>query len=273
MSIAGGFARVRARAEEVGCECIQVFSSNPRGWAVAALDSADVAQFRADIKDSAISPVFCHAPYLPNLAAGPGAARKRSVGAIATQLERCATLGIDYLVVHVGRATGATEARALCNVAGNVNAALALTDNRVMLLLENTAGMGSEVGYSFAQIAGVIADVAERDRVGMMLDTAHAFAAGYEWRTKTGINATLRELDRTVGMARLHGLHLNDSKSVFGSRVDRHEDIGRGRIGKAGLGLIVNHPLLRHLPGVMETHRLSARDDVRNMRAVRRLLQ
>jgi deoxyribonuclease-4 len=273
VSIAGGFARVRQRAEAVGCQSIQLFSSNPRGWAVAALEADDVARFRADVRESGISPVFCHAPYLPNLAAGVGAARKRSIAAIVTQLERCAALGIDYLVCHVGRAVGASEERALANVAGNVNAVLASADSEVKLLLENTAGMGTEVGYSFAQIAGVVAGVAERDRVGVMLDTAHAFEAGYEWRTRSGADAALREFDKTIGLARLHGLHLNDSKSEFGSRVDRHSHIGEGRIGRAGFGLIVNHPLLRGLPGIMETPRTSPEDDVRNMKAVRSLVR
>jgi deoxyribonuclease-4 len=132
--------------------------------------------------------------------------------------------------------------------------------------------MGSEVGYRFEQVAEVIGKVQQRHRVGVVLDTAHAFAAGYEFRTRAGLDATLREFDRVVGMARLHLIHLNDSKVEFGSRVDRHWHIGAGKIGKAGMREIVNHPLLRNLPAVMETPRDSATDDRRNLRVVRSLV-
>ena len=141
----------------------------------------------------------------------------------------------------------------------------------VMLLLENTAGMGSEVGSSFEQIATVLGGVEQADRVGVVLDTAHLFEAGYDLRTRAGLEETLRGFDRTVGFGRLHLLHLNDLKTGCGSRVDRHWHIGRGRIGLAGFREIVNHPLLRHLPGVMETPRTSSEDDLMNLRTIRRL--
>ena len=133
--------------------------------------------------------------------------------------------------------------------------------------------MGSEVGYRFEQVAAIIGEVKERNRLGVVLDTAHAFAAGYEFRTKAGLDATLREFDRVVGISRLHLVHLNDSKTEFGSRVDRHWHIGEGKIGKEGMREIVNHPLLRNLPAVMETPRDSAADDLRNMRVVRSLVE
>jgi deoxyribonuclease-4 len=271
VSIAGGFARVKERAVEVGCESMQLFSSNPRGWQVAKLDDDDVAAFRQDMAAAGIAPIFCHVPYLPNLAAGPGLARKRSVQAVVTQMDRCERLGIDYLVCHVGKALGAAEETAVAQVAANVNAVLERARNRVLLLLENTAGMGSEVGYRFEQIAAIIDRVDERSRVGVMLDTAHSFEAGYDWRAKAAVDANLREFDRTIGIARLHGLHLNDSRTEFGSRVDRHWHIGQGHIGKPGFRLIVNHPLLRNLAGIMETPRASAQDDIRNMKVMRSL--
>jgi len=272
VSIAGGFAKVLERAKAVGCETIQVFTSNPRGWQAAELVADDVAQFRGDMKRSTISPVFAHAPYLPNLAATGRADARRSAETVARELDRCRVLGIPYLIVHVGKALGASQERALGQVAANVSRALAAARNPVMLLLENTAGMGTEVGYRFEQLAGVIGRVEERDRVGVCLDTAHSFAAGYDWRTRAGADAALRELDSTAGLGRLHVLHLNDSKSEFGSRVDRHWHIGKGRIGNDGLRVIVNHPLLAHLPAVMETPRLTAKDDRTNMRAVRALV-
>jgi deoxyribonuclease-4 len=270
--MSGGFSKVRERAMAVQCETMQMFSSNPRGWAVAELDADDVARFRADMKDSGISPIFVHAPYLPNPAAAEADA-KRSVNALVTQAERCADLGVSFLILHMGKGLGASEAAAVARIAKSVSAVLARAPVSVMLLLENTAGMGSEVGYRFEQIADVIGKVKQRDRVGVVLDTAHAFAAGYEFRTKAGLDATLREFDRLVGLSRLHLVHLNDSKSDFGSRVDRHWHIGEGKIGKQGMREIVNHPLLRNLPAVMETPRDSAADDLRNLEAVRVLVR
>jgi len=222
------------------------------------------------MKDAGISPVFVHAPYLPNPAA-TGAKARQSVAALVTQAERCAVLGVRYLILHIGKALGASEERALAAVAGNVNAILARAPASVSLLLENTAGMGSEVGYRFEQVAAVIGQVKQRDRIGVVLDTAHAFAAGYEFRTRAGIDATLREFDKLVGLGRLHLVHLNDAKAELGSRLDRHWHIGEGQIGQEGMRQIVNHPLLRRLPAVMETPRKSVTDDLRNLAAARGL--
>ena len=269
--MSGGFSKVLERAMAVECETMQMFSSNPRGWAVAGLDAEDVARFRVDMRGSGITPIFVHAPYLPNPAAA-GADAKRSVNALVTQAERCAALGVGFLILHMGKALGTKEEKAIARTARNLDAVVARTPESVMLLLENTAGMGSETGYRFEQVAAVIAGVKQRDRVGVVLDTAHAFAAGYEFRTRAGLDATLREFDRIVGISRLHLVHLNDSKVDFGSRVDRHWHIGEGKIGRDGMRQIVNHPLLRNLPAVMETPRDSAADDLRNMKTVRSLV-
>ncbi len=272
VSIAGGFSRVRERAEKLGCETIQLFCSNPRGWAVAALDEEDVVQFRRDIRESDIAPVFVHAPYLPNLAATEPGYAERTVAALVQQLERCRVLGIEYFICHVGKAMGAPEDEALKQVARQVNRVLREAwGTSCKILLENTAGMGSEVGYRFGQMADIISRVEQGDRVGVVLDTAHAFEAGYDLRTKAGLDAALREFDRTIGLGRLHLVHLNDSKTELGSRVDRHWHIGRGRIGREGMKIIVNHPLLRGLPAVMETPRTTDADDRKNMRVVRHL--
>ncbi len=272
VSIAGGFGNVLERAREVQCETIQMFSSNPRGWSIANLDPDDVAKFRADMKDSGISPMFVHSPYLPNLAA-IGAEGRRAVKALVTQVERCRELGVPFLVTHTGKAMGADEATAISRIVKNVDSILAAAPDGVMFLIENTAGMGTEVGYKFEQLADIIGKVKKRERVGVVLDTAHTFESGYEVRTKAGLDETLRQFDRLVGISRLHMLHLNDSKTDFGSRVDRHWHIGKGKIGKAGMREIVNHPLLRNLPAVMETPRDSAADDPRNLKAARSLVR
>ena len=272
ISIAGGFGNVLERAREVECETLQMFASNPRGWSVAKLDPDDVAKFRADMKDSSISPLFVHAPYIPNLAAGGGDG-KRTVKALVTQVERAKALGVPFLVCHTGKAMAADEATAISRIVKNVDSILAAAPDGVVFLLENTAGMGTEVGYKFEQLAEIISRVKKRERVGVTLDTAHSFEAGYEYRTKAGIDATLREFDRLVGMNRLHLLHLNDSKTEFGSRVDRHWHIGEGKLGRAGMSQIINHPLLRNMPAVMETPQHTKRMDLKNLRAARSLVE
>ena len=269
--MSGGFNKVLERARAVECETMQMFSSNPLGWAAAELDADDAAQFRAYMKGSGISPIFVHSPYLPNPAAA-GVDATRSVKALIAQAERCAALGVRFLILHMGKGLGASEAKVIARTVKNVNSVLAHSSESVTLLLENTAGMGSEFGYRFEQVTAIICEVKQRDRVGVVVDTAHAFAAGYEFRTRAGLDATLREFDRLVGLSRLHLVHLNDSKVDSGSRVDRHWHIGEGKIGKEGMREIVNHPLLRNLPAVMETPRESAADDLRNLRAVRSLV-
>ncbi len=271
VSIAGGFARVTARALELGCETMQLFTRNPRGWKPKPVDSDDAGRFRKDVKDAGISPVFVHAPYLPNLASTGAIEVRRSVEALAEDMARCRMLGVNYLVVHVGRAGVASAEEALPAVAANINRVFEQSPGPVKLLLENTAGMGSEVGYRFDQVAAVIERVEDRDRVGIVLDTAHLFEAGYELRTASGLDETLREFDREVGFGRLHMLHLNDSKTGLGFRVDRHWHIGKGEIGTEAFRRIVNHPLLRHLPGIMETPRKSREDDRENMNVIRSL--
>jgi deoxyribonuclease-4 len=272
VSIAGGFGNVLERAREIECETIQFFSSNPRGWSIAELDPDDVAKFRSDMKGSGISPLFVHAPYLPNLAA-TGAEGKRVVRAVTTQVERCKALGVPFLVCHTGKAMGADEETAISRIVRNVDAILAAAPNDVTFLLENTAGMGTEVGYRFEQLAEVLGRVKEHDRIGVTLDTAHSFEAGYEYRTGAGIDATLRDFDRLIGLSRLHLLHLNDSKTELGSRVDRHWHIGEGKLGKVGMGQIINHPLLRNMPAVMETPQHTRTMNLRNMRAARGLVR
>lgn len=282
VSIAGGFSEVRSRAEQLGCETIQLFTRSPRSFQAQPLVQEDVAKFRQDLKESGISPVFVHSPYLVNLAAADRRRAEMTREILVSDAERCAELGIGFLIVHIGRATGSRGAvkrsdgqadePALANVAENVDKVLADFPKAVMLLLENTAGMGSEVGFTFEQIAAVLERTGARDRVGVVLDTAHCFAAGYELRTRAGLDETVRKFDKLVGLSRLYLLHLNDSRAGLGSRIDRHWHIGRGEIGLDGFRQIVNHPLLSYLPGIMETPRKGPQDDLGNMKTIRRLV-
>jgi deoxyribonuclease-4 len=167
----------------------------------------------------------------------------------------------------------ASEDQALEAVSQGINQAFERVKNSITLLLENTAGQGTEIGYTFEQLKRIISGVDEEKRMGICLDVAHCFEAGYDLSRKEGIESTLESFDRTIGLKRLHLLHLNDSKTPLGSKTDRHWHIGKGYIGKEGFRYLINHPSVRNLPGIMETPRKDTIEDLRNMRMIRSLVQ
>jgi deoxyribonuclease-4 len=272
ISIAGGFSKVAERAEVRGCETIQFFSRNPRGWKYEPLDHNEVEAFRTSIRSPGLFPVFLHLPYLPNIASLRSPFYSRSIDSIATDLERAGQLGAQFLIIHIGHRLDSSEDEAVDAVSQGIHQALKRVKNSVILLLENTAGQGSEIGSTFEQIRAIIDRVDETERVGLCLDTAHSYEAGYDLSNKEGIERTLENMDHTVGLKRLHLLHLNDSKTPLGSHKDRHWHIGEGHIGLKGFRYLVNHPLLRHLPGIMETPRTDTVEDLKNMKVIRRLI-
>ena len=272
ISIAGGFSNVVERAKVRGCETIQLFSRNPRGWKYGTMDEKDVEGFRTSIRVSGIFPVFLHLPYLPNIASMESKFYKRSIDSIATDLERAEQLGASYLIIHIGHRLGSSEDEAIEAVSQGINQAFEKAKNPVILLMENTAGQGTEIGYRFDQIKKIIEGVNEDQRVGVCLDTAHSFEAGYDLSNQSGIESTLKVFDQTIGLKRLHLFHLNDSKTPLGSRKDRHWHIGEGHIGREGFRYLINHLLLKHLPGVMETPRNDTVEDLKNMEVIRSLV-
>jgi deoxyribonuclease-4 len=273
ISIAGGFLKVVKRAEIRGCETIQFFSRNPRGWKNGPLDKEETEAFRAMLRSSTLSPLFLHLPYLPNIASRESKFYDRSVDSIVTDLERAELLGAQYLIIHIGHRKESSEEEAMEAVSQGINQALEKAPNGVILLLENTAGQGSEIGYSFEQIKEIFAEVGEKERIGVCLDTAHCFEAGYDLSNRDGIERTLESFDRTVDLKNLCLLHLNDSKTPLGSRKDRHWHIGEGYIGLEGFRGLINHPLLKHLPGIMETPRNDTVEDLKNMKVIRSLAE
>jgi deoxyribonuclease-4 len=273
ISIAGGFSKVVGRTTALGCETIQLFSRNPRGWKYSPLDEEDVVQFRKDVEEAEIYPIVVHMPYLPNLAHSQGEHFSKSVEALIEDLNRCQTLGAHYLVTHVGKRMDSSEEEGVQSVVKALNTAFRKVKNEVLVLLENTAGQGSEIGYTFHHIQEIIRSVNDPERLGVCFDTSHGFEAGYDVATKSGLNTMLKEFDEKIGLNRLRVLHLNDSKTLFGSRVDRHWHIGQGEIGLEGFRLIVNHPKLKHLPGIMETPKKEEGDDIRNMKTIRGLVE
>lgn len=273
ISIAGGFSKVVERAKVRGCETIQLFSRNPRGWSYSPLNNNEVEAFRSSMKSSGLFPLFLHMPYLPNIASWDSKFYSQSIDSITTDLVRAEQLGAQYLIIHIGHRMESSEDQGIEAIIQGIDQALERVKNSTILLLENTAGQGSEIGYTFEQIKKTIDGIHEKQRVGICLDTAHSFGAGYDLSNKDGIERTLESFDKTIGLKRLHLLHLNDSKTPLGSRKDRHWHIGEGHIGLEGFRYLVNHPLLRSLPAILETPRKDTVEDLKNMEVIRNLVE
>jgi len=253
-SIAGGVHRAFDRAESVDCDAVQIFVRPNRSWAVPPLTEEDVALFRARALETGIRPVIAHSSYLLNLASPKDDLWYRSIDTLIIELKRCDALGVRWLVLHPGAHVGTGEKAGLTRMAqalGDVHSAT--PDLRAGILLETTAGQGTRLGHRFEQLAWLLEHTVEGERLGICLDTCHAFAAGYELRTPEGYAATIEAFDRTIGLRRLKAVHLNDSKGELGSRKDRHEHIGQGHIGLAGFRQLLNDPRMERLPGLLET--------------------
>lgn len=271
VSIAGSVALAVERARDIGCDTFQIFSRNPRGWASKDLSEEDAMQFRVALQSSGISPVFDHMPYLPNLATPREEMYEKSIAALNAELLRCATLGIPYLVTHLGHHLGDGLENGRMRVIRAVNNALEDGPKNVMLLLENTAGEKNGVGSTFEDIHAVWEGIQYPSRVGFCFDTCHAFGAGYELRTPDGIEDTLSKLDETMGFQNIRLIHLNDSKGALGSGLDRHEHIGLGSIGEEGFVSMLGHEFFRTRPLICETPVDERRDDRGNIAKVREL--
>jgi deoxyribonuclease-4 len=248
---------------------MQIFSKSPRGWAARPLDLTDVAQARQLREELGIRPFAVHASYLINLAAADPILYERSMLALSEELERCRMMGADFLVLHVGCAKPG-QADGLERISRALRQALQSQASCTRLLLENTAGQRGEIGARLEALAELLSRIGS-DRLGICLDTCHTFAAGYDLRTRAGVNAFVDGLEQTVGLSAVEFIHLNDSKKELACHVDRHEDIGQGAIGQEGFRAILRHAYLRRIPMVLETPKESDADDLRNLHVVSRL--
>ncbi len=273
VSISGGFSLAVQRAHELGCTTMQIFSRNPRGWTVKPLDKDDIAEFKRLREQFDINPVFVHTNYLINLASPKPDLYERSIEQFVIDLERTEHLGAEYLVTHLGSASGQEPGWMIERVADALNMAMKLHKPQAMILLENTAGEKGDVGYTFEQVSEVISRLSNTDKIGICYDTCHGFAAGYDIRTKQSVDAIAEKIESTVGFSRLKGMHLNDCLRDFDSHVDRHWHIGEGKIGEDGFKAILNHKAFRDVPKIMETPKETEEDDPRNMKKVRSLVK
>jgi deoxyribonuclease-4 len=262
-SIAGGFTKAVERAVETGCECLQVFTRNINQWKTTPIDPAEAAAFRVAVTQAGLRLVVAHDSYLINPASADAELRRKSIAGLVEELRRAELLGIPWVVAHPGAAGEQPVNKAVERAARGIAAALTKTKGlRAGILIETTAGQGSCLGATFEEIAAMLDVIDSRpglaQRVGVCLDTCHVFAAGYPLAPAAALDETLRAFDRTIGLGRLKLIHANDSKKDRGSRVDRHEAIGKGKIGRAAFGLIVNHPKLAGIPLVLETPKEAA---------------
>ncbi|HTG31848.1 MAG TPA: deoxyribonuclease IV [Thermoanaerobaculia bacterium] len=252
-SVAGGMPNSIARATSLGCTAAQVFVKNAAQWRWRELEEEEVAAFRTAHAGSAVGPLVAHASYLINLCSADPVILARSREALADELARCARLGVRGLVLHPGAHLGAGEEAGVERVAASLDAVLAEIPGPVRVLLENTAGQGSCMGHRLEHLAAIRDRVAEPARVGICLDTCHAFAAGYALHEPAGYEEMFAEIEERIGLAALGCMHLNDSLRPFGSRRDRHAHIGEGEIGLAAFARLLQDPRLAAVPMIIET--------------------
>ena len=269
LSIAGGMCNALTKAEELGCDSVQVFTKNQKQWNCAPLEPASVSDWQAHCKRLKFKRTVSHDSYLINLASPDETMWRKSVEAFIEEVSRCEALGIPYLVTHPGAHMGEGGDAGITRIVAALNVVLDRTPaaKKVTVCLEATAGQGTSIGHRLEHLAEIIERVNTPRRFGVCLDTADLFAAGYDYRGRRYAKFR-KELDRTVGLSRVKVLHLNDSKKDLGTRVDRHEHIGRGFIGLDGFRPWVRDDAFRDIPKILETEKGACPDTARDWDAI-----
>lgn len=284
LSIGGGLPRAVDRAVATRCEALQIFTKSAGQWRARPLPSDEIVMFRRRVADTGIQPVVAHNSYLINIAAATPALREQSLQALHEEFDRADALGLQGLVMHPGSYTTGTEGEGLRLIGTGLRKLLrARTRAAPMILLEHTAGQGTNLGHRFEHLASILDVLDGSPRVGVCLDTCHLLTAGYDICSEDGYERTFGEFDRLVGLDRIKMFHLNDSKKPCGSRVDRHEHIGKGCLGMEPFRRLLNDPRFRGLPMLLETPKLDTPEsrrrsdvdpwDARNLRTLRRLMR
>jgi deoxyribonuclease IV len=267
--IKGGLHEALIVARDTGCDTVQIFSRNPRGWAAKPLTVSDVATFQETRRATKIRPIVIHCNYLVNLAAADEAMLQKSRESFREELERAIILGADYLVVHPGSARGSCEADGIRTCAASIKLACRrLPLGKLRILLENTAGQGECIGHRFEHLKQIM-DACPGLPISVCFDTAHAFTAGYDIREHDGLEALISRIRATVGTKNIRAIHFNDSRAAYNSRVDRHWHIGEGHIGADALRRVAQHPKLAHAAFILETPYDDPRADLKNLQMLR----
>jgi deoxyribonuclease-4 len=273
MSTSGGVWKALERGRSIDCEVVQIFVKNNMQWFGKRLSPSDLTQYTSEFAKAGLSCVFGHAGYLINLGAADSLNREKSIESLIQEIELATDLRLPFLVLHPGAHLGAGEEKGLKQIVEGLNQVFAATKtSSVRIALENTAGQGTCLGNLVAHLAAIFDRVKRPERLGLCLDTAHFFAAGYDIRMLRGWDAAIGEVDSLIGVKQILAFHLNDSRTELGSRVDRHAHIGEGKIGREAFRHIVNDGRFKNHPGCLETPKSKdLHEDVENLRLLRSL--
>ena len=276
MSIAGGVDKALWRGKEVGCDTVQLFTKNANQWLAKPLTQEEIEVFHNAQQQTGIRPVAAHDSYLINLASPDKRLYERSIEALSQELSRAEVLGLPYLVTHPGSYVGSGEKEGLHRIVQGINLLYQMDEGmKVMILLETTAGQGTNLGYRFEHFAKIIEMIEKDEKIGVCFDTCHVFASGYDLSTPNGYEATFEEFHRIIGLDRLKVVHINDSKTPCGTRIDRHEHIGQGYLGSEFFRTLLNDARFKNIPAILETPKGKTAHgenwDVVNLRVLRGL--
>lgn len=255
VSIAGGVENAPLNAHAIGATAFAMFTKNQRQWNAPPISEASAAAFKENCRKFGYSPdlILPHDGYLINMGNPEAEKRKISVAAFTDEMYRCQILGLKLLNLHPGsHLKQISEKECLAHIAAGINSALAETEG-VIAVLENTAGQGSNLGYTFRQLAEIMEQINDSSRIGVCIDTCHSFAAGYDFSTAEGYEKTMEEFDKVIGFQYLRGMHLNDAKGVLAGKLDRHNSLGKGNIGMEAFRRIMKDPRIRNIPLILET--------------------
>ena len=272
VSISGSIANAITNASERECSAFQVFTSNPRGWHAKDLTDDGITNYKNNLSQSNIDrfATVAHMPYLPNLSSPEISVYEKSIHTMIREVERCDKLGIPYLVTHLGSHKGTGEDKGMQRLISALTE-VAKTNNDVTILLQNTAGQKNSVGSDFTQLAEIFSSLKPASRFGICIDTCHAFAAGYDLRNEKNVKDVFEKFDSEIGLKHIKIIHLNDSKGELGCHLDRHEHIGLGHIGEAGLSQVVKLANKNKIPIILETPIDERRTDFENIRKAKDL--
>lgn len=278
VSVSGGIEKSVIRANNLGINTMQIFSKNSLAWKEKTYTPEEINVFQKHLVEYNIHPIFVHASYLINLASPDEKIYQKSIYAFIKEIKRTESLLKNlyqpYVIIHPGAHRGTGEKNGLERIINALNVVfeeINFLNLKTMILLENTSGSGTTLGYHFRQLKNIIRGVHNNNKVGICIDTCHAFAAGYNLSSTEGLKKMITDLEDIIGLEKLMVIHLNDSKYPLDSRKDRHMHIGQGYIGEAGFRNIINHPFFRNLPFILETPKESDEDDRKNIRLIRKM--
>ncbi|MEW6001431.1 MAG: deoxyribonuclease IV [Nitrospirota bacterium] len=272
-SIVGGLHKSLERAKALECKTVQIFSHNPRGWAMRSISEKEISNFKSLRLGLDISPVYVHASYLINIASRNDNLRNRSVEMLIVEMYRADAIGADYVILHPGSASGDDEKISMNRAIDSLNRVAMFSQWEAGLLIENTAGERGDISSTITGLSHIINGVKGSLIAGICIDTCHAFAAGYDIKTDKGIKGISDEIKKHIGLEKVKLIHLNDSRGKVGSGIDRHEHIGLGEIGMRGLREFINFRPFINIPLILETPKKSEFDDPMNLKRVRRMIK